>query len=220
MYDMRFKFPFTWLVCGGSGSGKTTHVLNFLTQKRDLINVASDPKVIYYYNHWQPAFTEFEKRGIVDSWVSGVPSLADVTERITPYTDRGSIVVIDDFAHKLSSDVIELFTVLSHHAKCAVVLLSQNLFDKNPIFRQISLNSTYISVFKNPRDALQISSFARQVNPKNSQFIVESYYAATKKPYSYLFFDHHQQTCDQLRIRSRILPHEAPMTIWVPKNHV
>ena len=29
-YDVRFKFPFAWLLAGGSGCGKTTKVLNFL----------------------------------------------------------------------------------------------------------------------------------------------------------------------------------------------
>lgn len=220
MHDMRLKFPFTWLVCGGSGCGKTTHILNFLSNKLKLIDSSTDPMIVYYYNQWQPAFSEFEKRSIVNSWVSGAPSLSDITERITPYISRGSIVVIDDFAHKLTSDIIELFTVVSHHSNCGVILLSQNLFDKNPIFRQLSLNSTYISVFKNPRDAQQISAFARQLRPQNFKFIVDSYHEATKKPYTYLFFDNHQRTFDMLRIRSNILPHESPMTVWIPKNRL
>jgi hypothetical protein len=220
MYDLRLRFPFSWIVCGGSGSGKTTHVLNFLSQFYTL--VANEPKcrnIIYYYNHWQPAFTEFEKQNIITHWVQGVPTLEDISERVNPFTEHGgSMVIIDDFAHMLPPTITELFTVVSHHANCGVILLSQNLFEKNPVFRQISLNSTYFSVFKNPRDGMQIAAFARQLNPTNWKFIIDSYKEATKKPHTYLFFDNHQKTCDELRIRSNILPHEAPMRIWVPKN--
>ena len=216
-YDLRFKTPFSWLLAGGSGSGKTTKTLSFLRFRKELTDSPYCENVVYYYNQWQEQFSQLEP-GIVTKWVQGLPTLDQIVEDTELYKEKGgSIIVLDDFAHLIRKDLVELFTVYAHHGNCSILLLTQNLFDKNPIFRQISLNCQYISIFKNPRDSLQISAFARQVNPTNSKFVVESYRHATKRPYSYLFFDNHQKTPDNLRIRSRILPHEQPMVVYTEK---
>lgn len=218
MFDMRLRFPFSWLVTGGSGSGKTTMVLNFLRSHKLLTTNPLCENVIYCYNEWQTGFDVLVQEEIVTEWIKGLPTISELKDKIEPHRDTGSILVIDDFGQHLNATYVELFTVLSHHANCSVILLTQNLFDKNPIFRQISLNSTYISIFKNPRDSQQIAAFARQIKPTNHKFVVDSFIEATKVPYSYLFFDNHQETPDALRIRSRILPGQAPMTVWTVKK--
>lgn len=218
MSDFRFKAPFSWLLAGGSGCGKTTKVVNFLRCHDQLIDSGKCNNIVYYYNQWQSQYDELENE-IKINWIEGAPTMESIKKNTYSFKDKGgSIVVIDDFAHILDKSIVELFTVYSHHGHCSTLFLSQNLFDKNPFFRSISLNSTYISIFKNPRDKLQISAFARQVNPSNSKYIVDSYLEATKAAYSYLFFDNHQKTQDKFRLRSRILPHESPMIIWIPKT--
>jgi hypothetical protein len=62
--------------------------------------------------------------------------------------------------------VSELFTKGSHHRNNSLVLITQNLFHQGPSSRDISLNSKYIVVFKNPRDNTQIVHLARQVYPE------------------------------------------------------
>ena len=219
--DCRLKFPFSWLIVGSSGCGKTTHVLNFLRYQAEMTNNPLCKNIIYFYNEWQDAFTSIKNENIVTSWQKGLPTLEMVKTAVINYTSSGgSIVVIDDFAHMINQDILEMFTVLSHHMNCCIILLSQFLFSKNPIHRMISLNSTYITVFKNPRDNQQIASLARQIRPNDFRYIMESYIEATKKPYSYLFFDNHQQTDDRIRVRSRILPSEAPMIAWISKKHL
>ena len=215
-YDLRLKTPFSWLLAGGSGSGKTTKTLAFLNSHKLITDNPNCENIVYYYNQWQEQFDRVQP-GTVSKWVQGLPTLEQITEDTSAHKKTGSIIVLDDFAHLMTKDIVELFTVYAHHGNCSVLLLTQNLFDKNPIFRQISLNCQYISIFKNPRDSLQISSFARQVNPTKPKFIVDCYRHATKKPYSYLFFDNHQKTDDRLRVRSRILPHEHPMWVYLEK---
>ena len=219
MWDVRFRFPFSWLVAGGSGCGKTTKVLNFIKHHKQMTNNPTCDNIVYYYNQWQEAYNspELKKAGV--KWVQGLPTLEKIKSDTYVSKDTGSIIVIDDFAHVAGKDILELFTVYAHHGNCSCIFLSQNLFDKNPVFRQISLNSTYISVFKNPRDKMQINAFAKQIHPTNSKFVIESFLEATKKPFSYMLFDNHQMTPDQLRIRSRILPDEAPMIIWMDKTN-
>lgn len=224
MFDITFKFPFSWLVCGGSGSGKSTHVLNFLTYKNDLMSNPSCNHIIYYYNQWQPLFDHFKSKNIVSEWVQGIPTLEDVKMKIAESDENGTLIVIDDFFHLINQDILEMFTVLSHHGNLSVILLAQSLFGsgQNKYFRTISLNSTYLSVFKNPRDNQQIATLSRQLKPKDWRWIVESFYAATRKPYSYLFIDNHQKTCDEIRVRSCILPNEGLPIVWhggTLKNH-
>jgi len=45
----------------------------------------------------------------------------------------------------------------------------------------MSLNSHYMTLFKNPRDASQFANPARQMYPKTSIFAVEAYKDATKE---------------------------------------
>ena len=216
--DLRFKAPFSWLLAGGSGCGKTTKCVNFLKSHDKLIDTGKCDNIIYFYNQWQPSYDELESSMDIQ-WIEGVPTMNRIRELTLSHKNSGgSIVIIDDFMSSLDKSLIELFTVYAHHGNCSTIFLSQNLFDKNPHFRTVSLNSTYISIFKNPRDKLQISAFARQINPTNSKFVIDSYQAATAAAYSYLFFDNHQKTDDNFRLRSRILPHEQPMIIWMPKT--
>ncbi len=220
MFDARFKNPSTFLLGGSSQSGKTTFTLNLL---RSIDHVFESPSckqnILYYYNQWQSAFDAFQQENIVREWVNKLPTTEDVREKTLLYKDKGgSVIVIDDFAQKLNKDIVDIFSILSHHTNSVVILLTQNIFSKNPVFRDISLNSTYVILFKNPRDSSQIVSFAKQFAPGKNGYIVEAYKEATKSPYSYLLFDHHQATPDILRVRSNILQSEWPLKIYMPKT--
>lgn len=218
--DLRFKTPSSFLLGGVSQSGKTTFVFNVL---RNIDQLFQEPKckqnVIYFYNHWQNAYDMFKLTNIVTEWVNKLPTKEDIEEKTMLYKDNGgSILVIDDFAETLDKNIAHLFSVLCHHTNSTVFLLTQNIFSKNRSFRDISLNSTYVVLFKNPRDSSQIVNFARQFAPGNTAGIVRAFRQATRYPYSYMFFDFYQLTPAELRVRSRILPHEAPMIAWVEKK--
>lgn len=182
-----------------------------------LKNPAAMQNVLFFYSHWQPLYDDLEKLGV--HFFNHLPSKEEVASLTEPYTDKGgSVLIIDDFMQEVNADISHMFTVLSHHCNITIFLLSQNLFPKNPVFRDISLNATYIVVFKNPRDSSQIAAFARQFRPGKNQFIVKVYEAATEKPYSYLFFDNHQTTPDLIRIRSDIFNDGTPMRVWIPNT--
>jgi len=82
--------------------------------------------------------------------------------------------------------------------------------------RTMSLNSHYIIVFKNARDAMQIATLARQMYPGQAKFLVEAFQDATKKPYGYLLIDLKATTIDRYRIRTNIFPDEVQY-VYVPK---
>jgi hypothetical protein len=220
MYDLRLKTPFTYIAAGASQSGKSTHVFNILKNTEELFT-SKPATIIYYYNQWQEGFERFnlENPGVITKWVQHMPSLIELKEETEPYKNiGGSVVIIDDFASQLNNDIGDLFTVLCHANNINVFLLTQNIFQKNPVFRVISLNATYISIFKNPRDSSQIQSYARQFSPSNTKYIVEAYKDCTKKAYSYIQFDHHQSTPDLIRVRSNFLPHEHPIKVYNTVN--
>jgi len=59
-----------------------------------------------------------------------------------------------------STKVSELITKESHHRIISLVLITWNLFHLGPSSRDISFNTKYIVVLKNPRDKSQIVHFA------------------------------------------------------------
>ena len=220
MFDLRFYTPSTFILAGASQSGKTTFVLNLL---RQIDSYFANPKckqnVIYYFKEWQEALELFQNEDIVTQWINELPTAEEFKNKTLPYKDGdGSIVVIDDFGQELNSDIQDIFTVLSHHTNTTVFLLVQNIFPKNRVFRDISLKSTYIVLFKNPRDASQISHYARQFAPGNHHYIVDAFRECTKNAYSYMIFDHHQATPDILRVRSHIFQQQGPLRIWLSKT--
>jgi hypothetical protein len=229
--DARLQTPFTYLASGASQSGKTIHILNILTfrqilfappqdaSKEEKANFVAPSNTIYYYHQWQSIFNEFQRRNLVTEFVNHLPTTEELNEKTLAFRDRGgSIVIIDDFVSQLTEAISDLFTVLCHANNINVFLLTQNIFHKNIFFRTISLNARYISIFKNPRDSSQITHFAKQFAPQNSRYIVDAYKECTKKPYTYMLFDHCQSTPDSIRVRSNFLPHEWPIRIWQPKS--
>ena len=227
-YDLRFKNPSSFLVAGATQAGKTTFTLNVL---RNIDHLFEKPEckwnVYYFYREDQPGFALIAKEKIdnsdepiVKEWFNRLPTTDDVEAIKEKSGDKGSIVIIDDFAEDLTKDTVQIFTNKVHHKNCVVIVLTQNIFCKNPVFRTISLNCTYVVMFKNPRDGSQISCFAKQFAPRAGDWVVNAYEAATRFPHSYLMFDSHQQTENVLRVRSHVLPNEFPMRVYRKKTLV
>jgi len=73
-------------------------------------------------------------------------------------------------------------------------------FYKNKHIRIISLNAHYMIIFKNPKDASQFASLARQMYPNKSAFAKKAYKDATQEPYSYLFVDLRPEQDEDLQL--------------------
>ena len=124
-------------------------------------------------------------------------------------SQTSQLVVVDDLMAEADSRLTKLFTKGSHHSNTSVVHLVQNLFDKKTDAVTISRNTHYMVVFKNPRDASQITHLARQMYPSHVKFMQEAFADATAEPYGYLFIDLKQETPDHLRLRTHVLPGET-----------
>ena len=201
------------LLAGPSGSGKTSWIRQFLKYRKDVMNI--DPaKIIIYYSIWQPIYTEFKD---IADFKKGLPSIDDI-ENLESYSEiGGSLVIIDDQALSINKDIATIFTVTARHTHVSLIFLTQNFFSKQPYFRDISLQSTYIVLFKNPRDKSMIKYLAHQISPGNMNYVTMAYNHALQDPYSYLLIDLDQKTNDSTRLRTNIFPHEHPIIVYTPK---
>ena len=194
------KHPFTCLVSGPTSSGKTSLVKAIIEEK--VINPF--PKnILWLYAADQPLYKGL--KGV--EFYRGIPE--DIEERFN--SKEENLLIIDDLMTQCHSDerMTRLFSVGSSHKNLSVIFIVHNLFHQGKEMRNISLNTHYIILFKNPRDSQQISTLARQMYPGNSHFLIEAYQDATKKPHGYLFINLKPKTKDQLRIRTGILPSDT-----------
>ena len=181
--DPRWKHPFTCIVAGPTGCGKTTFVARLLRNASTMI----DPppvRVTWYYGEWQSAYENLDIPNL--HLEEGLPTSFDASKR--------NIVVLDDLMAETDERVTNLFTKKSHHCNTSVIYLVQNLFPKNKESRTISLNSQYIVVFKNPRDVSQMTTLAKQMYPGRVKFVQEAFADATSTPYGYILVDLKQDT--------------------------
>ena len=206
--DPRWKHPFTALIAGPTGSGKTVFVSMFLSHVTELM-YPPPQEIIYCYAQWQPLYDTMKD-------VQFVEGLPDIENGSMGDGKRRRLVIIDDLMAETDDRITKLFTKGSHHRNISVMYIVQNLFGKNKEQRTISLNSHYIVLFKNPRDGSQISILAKQMCPGRGSYVQESFKDATSAPHGYLLIDLRQGTPDNLRLRSCIFPHEQQV-VYVPK---
>ena len=203
MCDVRFKHHFKCLLAGPSAAGKTTWICRFLRERDNLID-AKVKQVVFYYDQWQELYDSMAREKLVDEFVKGKPTVETFQKLAHHEKNTTVLVVIDDQQHRADPDLARIFQVTARHSGCSVMYLCQSLFSPKKSHREISLQADYIVLFRNPRDMLSISHFARQVCPGKSNVLVDIYREATKKPYSYLLMDFHQMTNNHLRFRTNI----------------
>ena len=202
---MKLQHPFTAIVAGPTGSGKTVFTTKLIENANQMIEPAPQ-RVVWCYGVYQSFFTKLNNVEFHD----GMPDLNmfDGVQR--------TLLVIDDLMQETDDRVSQIFTRISHHKNLSVLYLTQNLFYGSKQNRTMSLNSHYLVLFKNARDATQISHLAGQMYPGKSKFMIEAYRDATSSPFSYLLIDLKQATEDKLRLRTNIFPGETPY-VYVPK---
>ena len=225
---LKFQHPTTMLISGPTGCGKTKFVSRLLQNSHSMFQPAPT-RIVWVYSEWQPEYERIEKLPGIGARIEFVQNglNRDLYESFT--SDEKNLLVLDD---QMSSDgssqsrtvsqsrrniLQQLFTQGSHHRSLSIIYIVQNLFDQGGFSRTISLNSQYIVLFKNPRDAGQIRYLAQQVYPKNSHFLVESYMDATNDPFSYIALNLTQCCVDWARVCTHIFPDEST-DYYIPYN--
>lgn len=140
---------------------KVVYVRKFLANEILCCNTMFD-RVILYYFKWQSTYKTLSHSNV--EFRKGVPQFSDFTDDL-----RAKMIIPNDVMCKASGkSIIKLFTKGSHHRNLSILFISQNLLYCK--LREVSLNSSYIVVFKNLRNTAQIPSLAWQIcleNPRS-----------------------------------------------------
>ena len=200
-----FKHPFRCLVAGPTGAGKTVLLEKILMNKDQIFDKIPE-KIVLSYKRWQSSYESFK---VMDSDIEFVEGLYDIESFDE---NKINLLIIDDLILecKDNEEILKLFTIDSHHKNVSVFLVSQNIFMKGSCSRDLSLNSSNLIIFNNPRDYLQIGILGRQMFPNKSKAFVEIFQDAvsSENGHGYIFLDFAQKTEKKLRIQSGIITGE------------
>lgn len=203
--DPRWKHPLTAIIAGPTSCGKTVFTFKLISESQNLISPPPE-KILYCYGEYQEIFNDYPQV----TFIEGLPDISQFDGK------QRTLVILDDLMTETNDSVAKMFTKVSHHRNVSVVYLTQNLFYRSKQNRTISLNAHYIVLFKNPRDAVQVATLARQMYPGRSKFLVEAFKDATEKAYGYLLIDLKSDTDEKYRIRTNIFQGERQY-VYIPK---
>ncbi len=208
-----FKENSSFIICGRSGSGKTTFIFELLKNIDNMFTNEDNREIfiLYCYGSWQPMFDLMKKQIPNIYFYKGLPD-EDEINKVTSPTSRHLILVVDDLMSKVISSqiILDYFTVKAHHQGTSVLYVSHNLFQQGKFSRAISLNAGYFILFQNPRGADQVRTLSSQIYPGRNHAVVQAYKMAMEvRPYSYLVIDMTANVPEKLRMRTCIMPHEV-----------
>ena len=211
--------PFTCMVAGMTGSGKTVWVQSLLQQAQTVIDQPPE-RIIWCYSQWQNAYTQLLMMIPTIEFVKGIPESLENDSYLDVY--KRNLIVIDDQMIEAGKDnrIVNLFTKGSHHRNLSVIYIVQNLFHQGKGNRSISLNSHYLVLFKNPRDKLQVLTLAKQMYPSETAWFIKEYEEAVRRPFGYLFVDLKPTTPDRCRLRTNVLPGEERFDKGFQENRI
>jgi GTPase SAR1 family protein len=150
-HDLRFKHPFSCIISGPSGSGKSSFCIRFLQNLDTLCTERNfDGGILWCYG---------EKNAIPSQQLASIDAVGrvryheGVTENVLNEEDRPCLINLDDLSNEVySKEVCHLFTKGSHHRSISVILIIQNLFHLGRYCRDISLHAKYLVHLKNVRE--------------------------------------------------------------------
>ncbi len=203
-----FSCPFTMIIAGPTGCGKSTFVARLLKHK-DVMFSPPVKEVRWYHCQTQPFHHKLQEMFPDIIIHEGLPDPRDFDPEIP------KLVILDDMMEELCdkrSDLASLFSKKSHHTNSSIIYITQNVFQRNKHYKTAAVNTQHLVLMKNPRDVHQISTLQTQMFGKSAsktgRFLQDIYKHATAFPHSYLLVMTDQYTPNELRIRARIFPDE------------
>ena len=184
-----FNKPARLLVSGFSGSGKSTFVCKLIEKYRN----------------------KFQRVIVLGSELDISKELnIEFNSDFNPFQEflRGStLLIFDDIIYnkKLLTLAGEVF-IRGRHLNISSILVTQNIFLSDKNFRQISLNTTHIILFKH-RDEKQIICFSRSFLSDEKVKEFHSLYkkVVAKQKHQYLLIDFTVDIDSAVAIRSNVL---------------
>ena len=127
--DLRMKHPFTCIVSGMTGCGKSYFVRNLLRNIKELVHPLPE-RLIWLYGQDQPLYHTLKEEIPNIEFYRGIPPDLNNDEFFD--TTTPNLVIIDDLMTDCKNDenLTKLFTIGSHHKNLSIIFIVQNLFLK------------------------------------------------------------------------------------------
>lgn len=197
--------------------GKSTFVFELLKHADGAFTTPM--KAIYYcYGVDQPLFAKMKSSIPHITFFEGLPTRSELEE--WHMNEPGAkILVIDDMMSESakSKNVVDIFCKYAHHLKFFCFLICQNAFCPGREFRTLSINTSYIFLFRSNRDQLQIQTLGRQIFPGQVKYFMDAYKKATAEKYGYILVDLSPHSISAYKLRTNILPGQL-MIVYQPEK--
>ena len=205
--------PYRILIIGGSGSGKTTALLNLINNQPDIDKIylyAKDP----YEAKYQFLINKRERVGINrlndrKAFIEYSNDMHKVYKKIdnyNPYKENKIPIVFDDMIadmindKKLNSIVTELF-IRGRKLNISLAFITQSHF-KVP--KDVRSNSTHFFIMKIPNKRELQQTAINHSSDINTKDFIEIYRKFSDKPYSFLVIDTTPPSNNLLRFRKNL----------------
>ena len=109
---MRFQHPFSCVIAGATGSGKTVFVTRLLQNAISMINFPQE-KMYWHYGARQ---TQFESIYNVE-FIEGLSNIENVDKT------KRTLIIIDDLMNEVNYSVTNSFTKGNHHYNYSVIYI-------------------------------------------------------------------------------------------------
>ena len=194
--DVSIKWPFKWTLVGSSGSGKTNFALNIIKNSASLFEQKPD-RVIIIYKVFQEIYNTFDEYYQTSLYTEEECNIEELTKS---NTERLLIICDDLYFSKKLDEISGHFLLKGRHRNTSWIVLTQSIFNQ-PALKNISRNSTHMTLFKNVRLNEPHILFS-QLRPRASKVLQNIYADATMEPYGYLDIDLSQTCPDKLRYKT------------------
>ena len=194
-----FKSPFTMVLSGATGSGKTQWLMKLLEYHKELIE-PPPKKILYCYGEMNNAILNLMSKGI--ETFNGVPDIQKIQSLEKPL-----LLILDDLMLDANKNFLDLlFTRGSHNWNTSVIFVTQSLYGRD--IKIARANSHYLVLMRNPSGQLQVRTVGSQLFPRKLNYFVESYNDATREPFTYLVINMHPNVSEDERLLTNVFPGE------------
>jgi len=196
--DVSVKWPFKWCLVGSSGSGKTNFSLQVIRHAHRLFDQVPS-KIIIVFKEFQEIYNHFNNYIQTECFNEDEIDF----EEITKNNKENLLIICDDLYYsKKIDEVAEHFLIKGRHRNTSWLVLTQSIFN-HPALKNISRNSSHITMFKSVR-LNEPHIFFSQLRPRTSKVLQDIYSKATEKSYSYLDIDLSQTCPDKYRYKTNL----------------